>query len=83
MDCGTDHYKHLLDQYPRVTAAFLRLDVSYQEVIADVTRRMGRGMAEYIQKEVRAGLGWAGLGGAGGEVMVERVIGRGGSWCGA
>ncbi|GAQ93019.1 squalene synthase [Klebsormidium nitens] len=50
--CGENHYKRLMDNYPCVTRAFLRLNKQYQEVIADITRRMGAGMAKYIEKEV-------------------------------
>jgi farnesyl-diphosphate farnesyltransferase len=32
---------------------FLSLEPGFQEVIADITRRMGEGMAEFIQREVR------------------------------
>ena len=33
--------------------AFLKLDKGYQLAIADVTKRMGAGMAEFIAKEAR------------------------------
>ncbi len=36
--------------------AFLNLGEDYQLAIADVTERMGAGMAEFITKEVRAAL---------------------------
>ena len=32
--------------------AFLKLDKGYQLAIADITKRMGAGMAEFIAKEV-------------------------------
>jgi farnesyl-diphosphate farnesyltransferase len=34
--------------------AFLQLGEDYQLAIADVTKRMGAGMAEFITKEVHA-----------------------------
>lgn len=33
--------------------AFLKLNKGYQLAIADVTKRMGAGMAEFIAKDVR------------------------------
>ncbi|KAK9915479.1 hypothetical protein WJX75_009807 [Coccomyxa subellipsoidea] len=52
MSCGYGPYVDLMQQYPLVTDAFLRLKPMYQTVIADITRRMGEGMAEFIEKEV-------------------------------
>lgn len=37
----------------QVVEAFLKLDKPYQAAIADVTMKMGAGMAEFIEKEVR------------------------------
>ena len=37
----------------QVVEAFLNLNEGYQLAIADVTRRMGAGMAEFITKEAR------------------------------
>ncbi|KAL0033731.1 hypothetical protein WJX77_002894 [Trebouxia sp. C0004] len=50
--CGYGAYVRLMNQYPRVTDVYLRLDPKYQKVIADITRRMGAGMAKYIQQDV-------------------------------
>jgi hypothetical protein len=36
-----------------VVDAFLKLNKGYQLAIADVTKRMGEGMAEFIAKEAR------------------------------
>ena len=52
MDCGYKHYKRLMQKFGIVVDAFLALDKSFQLVIADITKRMGEGMNEYIQKEV-------------------------------
>jgi len=52
MECGTGHYKHLMAQFNTVVEVFLDLDEQYQDVIADITRRMGEGMADFIQREV-------------------------------
>jgi hypothetical protein len=40
----------------QVVEAFLNLGEDYQLAIADVTERMGAGMAEFITKEARAAL---------------------------
>lgn len=52
-DCGTGNYATLMQQYPKVTAVFLSLDPEFQSVIADITKRMGNGMADFIDKEVK------------------------------
>jgi hypothetical protein len=57
MQCGTGHYKQLMAQFNIVTEVFLSLDEQYQEVIADITKRMGAGMADFIQQEVRRDCG--------------------------
>ena len=50
--CGEKHYKVLMDEYPKVTAVFLSLKKEYQDVIADITKRMGAGMSNFIKREV-------------------------------
>ncbi|KAB5541493.1 hypothetical protein DKX38_014467 [Salix brachista] len=50
--CGTKDYKVLMDQFHDVSTAFLELGKGYQEVIEDITKRMGAGMAKFICKEV-------------------------------
>ncbi|KAH0752688.1 hypothetical protein KY285_005836 [Solanum tuberosum] len=44
--------KVLMDQFHHVSIAFLELDTNYQEVIKDITKRMGEGMAKFLCKEV-------------------------------
>ena len=51
-DCGDGSYRRLMEEYPRVTDAFLTLRKEYREVIEEITRRMGHGMAAFIEKEV-------------------------------
>ncbi|MEW5309552.1 MAG: hypothetical protein WDW38_001434 [Sanguina aurantia] len=51
--CGYNHYKRLMSNFGHVIRVFLSLDPSFQKVIADITRRMGEGMAEFIEKEVK------------------------------
>jgi len=43
------HEKDLMANYAHVADAFLSLDKGLQRVIADITRRMGNGMADYIE----------------------------------
>ena len=50
--CGEKHYKVLMDEYPKVTAVFLSLKKEYRDVIADITKRMGEGMSNFIKREV-------------------------------
>nr|XP_009769885.1 PREDICTED: squalene synthase-like [Nicotiana sylvestris] len=50
--CGTNAFKVLMDQFHHVSTAFLEFDKNYQEVIKDITKRMGEGMAKFLCKEV-------------------------------
>ncbi|KAL2477042.1 Squalene synthase [Forsythia ovata] len=50
--CGTENHRVLMDKFHHGSTAFLELKSSYQEVIEDVTMRMGAGMAKFICKEV-------------------------------
>ncbi|KXZ56552.1 hypothetical protein GPECTOR_1g496 [Gonium pectorale] len=52
MACGYNHYKRLMAQFGTVVSVFLQLEPAHQRVIADITRRMGHGMADFIEKEV-------------------------------
>ncbi|KAK9826814.1 hypothetical protein WJX81_003825 [Elliptochloris bilobata] len=52
LKCGYGPYLDLMRMYPLVTDLFLRLKAPYQKVITDITRRMGAGMAEFLEKEV-------------------------------
>uniref|UniRef100_A0A3Q7IJX9 Squalene synthase n=1 Tax=Solanum lycopersicum TaxID=4081 RepID=A0A3Q7IJX9_SOLLC len=49
---GTMAFKVLMDQFHHVSTAFLELDTDYLEVIKDITKRMGEGMAKFLSKEV-------------------------------
>eukprot|EP01125_Pyxidicula_operculata_P000256 TRINITY_DN10335_c0_g1_i1.p1 TRINITY_DN10335_c0_g1~~TRINITY_DN10335_c0_g1_i1.p1 ORF type:complete len:458 (+),score=89.91 TRINITY_DN10335_c0_g1_i1:15-1388(+) len=42
----------LLEQYQHVVTEFLKLHPKYQDVIEDITHKMGDGMAEYLEKRV-------------------------------
>jgi farnesyl-diphosphate farnesyltransferase len=52
MSCGSGAYKDLMERYPMVTKVFLTLDSEYQRVIADICKKMGNGMADFIPKTV-------------------------------
>lgn len=56
--CGMGPYVDLMDQYPKVTAVYLTLPQKHREVIADITRRMGNGMADFIESEVVSEKDW-------------------------
>eukprot|EP00602_Paraphysomonas_sp_CaronLab_P006525 CAMPEP_0185036834 /NCGR_PEP_ID=MMETSP1103-20130426/30406_1 /TAXON_ID=36769 /ORGANISM="Paraphysomonas bandaiensis, Strain Caron Lab Isolate" /LENGTH=738 /DNA_ID=CAMNT_0027574547 /DNA_START=21 /DNA_END=2234 /DNA_ORIENTATION=- len=45
----------LLQEFHRVAAVFKSLPASSQIVIADITRRMGEGMAQYVEKDLGQG----------------------------
>lgn len=52
-DCGEkDAERQLLQQYGKVANAFNALPKAQQAVIQNICKRMGRGMAEFIEKEV-------------------------------
>nr|A0A142ZC57.1 RecName: Full=Lycopaoctaene synthase; AltName: Full=Squalene synthase-like LOS [Botryococcus braunii]AMV49169.1 lycopaoctaene synthase [Botryococcus braunii] len=46
--CGYGPYVDLMDNYPLVTDVYLRFDEGTKAVIKDITRRMGNGMADFI-----------------------------------
>jgi farnesyl-diphosphate farnesyltransferase len=50
--CGEKDYKELMNKFELVSNAFLNLDEGYQKVIAEMTDRMGTGMAKFIESEV-------------------------------
>jgi farnesyl-diphosphate farnesyltransferase len=41
-----------MNNFHLVTGAYLRLDAKYRHVIKDITRRMGEGMREFLDKDV-------------------------------
>ena len=45
---GTAHEKDLCRNFPIVLRCFQSLDPNFQRIIVDITRRMGRGMADHI-----------------------------------
>jgi farnesyl-diphosphate farnesyltransferase len=49
----SEHYRHLLQHYYKVARAFNALDGKYQQVITDITRKMGEGMAHFAQNDLK------------------------------
>lgn len=52
---GEGDERVLLEQYYRCVNVFKRLPKASQEVIADITKRMGEGMASYVGKDLGQG----------------------------
>ncbi|KAL2629196.1 hypothetical protein R1flu_013882 [Riccia fluitans] len=52
--CGEKHYKILMTEFHHVSTAFLTLAKGYQDVIKEMTERMGNGMAKFIEQEVES-----------------------------
>lgn len=52
---GQGDERALLEGYYKCVTVFKSLPESSQEVIADITRRMGEGMASYVQKDLGQG----------------------------
>lgn len=50
----TEDYRMLMQHYNKVARVYARLDVGYREVIADITRRMGHGMADFADAKVHS-----------------------------
>lgn len=44
--------RDMLEQFPHIAAVFQTLKPEYQDVIADITKRMGVGMAEFALRDV-------------------------------
>lgn len=52
---GEGHEAVLLEEFWRVVRVFRTLSPSSQSIIRDITRRMGAGMAEFVQKDLGQG----------------------------
>jgi len=50
----TDDYRMLMQHYDKVARVYSQLDFGYREVIADITRRMGHGMADFADAKVHS-----------------------------
>ncbi|MGB5236255.1 MAG: squalene synthase [Flavobacteriaceae bacterium] len=47
-----EQYRELLENYDKIIMVFLSVDFKYQEIITDTCRSMGKGMAEFVEREV-------------------------------
>lgn len=52
---GEGDERTLIEQFYRCTAVFKRLSPASQEVISDITKRMGRGMASFVEIDLGQG----------------------------
>lgn len=52
---GKGDEKRLLEQFDKCVSVFQSLPTTSQEVIADITRRMGEGMASFVQRDLGQG----------------------------
>eukprot|EP01111_Echinosteliopsis_oligospora_P004680 TRINITY_DN1772_c0_g1_i1.p1 TRINITY_DN1772_c0_g1~~TRINITY_DN1772_c0_g1_i1.p1 ORF type:complete len:410 (-),score=105.60 TRINITY_DN1772_c0_g1_i1:5-1234(-) len=50
--CGEKDEKTLIENFDRVISVFQTLDKKYKDIIKDITRKMGQGMAEFCQRPV-------------------------------
>lgn len=48
-----EEYRDLLANYDKVIEAFLELDVKYQNIISDICQKMGNGMADFVETEIK------------------------------
>jgi farnesyl-diphosphate farnesyltransferase len=46
-------YMVLLENYPKVTRTFDRLNIASKKTIIEITKQMGQGMAEFMKKDVK------------------------------
>jgi farnesyl-diphosphate farnesyltransferase len=46
-------YTVLLENYPKVTRTFDRLNIASKKTIIEITKQMGQGMAEFMKKDVK------------------------------
>lgn len=52
---GEAEEKQLLEEFPKVLSVYHSLSKQDQSIIADITRQMGNGMADFLQKDIRLG----------------------------
>jgi farnesyl-diphosphate farnesyltransferase len=50
--CGNSDYRLLMDKFHLINLAFLGLSSGYQEVIVEITERMGEGGVKYLNAEI-------------------------------
>lgn len=55
MNVGEAEEKQLLEEFPNVLAVYHGLRKEDQAIIEDITRQMGKGMSEFLLKDIRQG----------------------------
>lgn len=55
LNVGEAEEKQLLEEFPKVISVYKSLSKQDQTIIADITREMGNGMADFILKDIRLG----------------------------
>jgi farnesyl-diphosphate farnesyltransferase len=55
MNVGEAEEKQLLEEFPKVLSVYHGLPKEDQTIIADITRQMGNGMADFLLKDIRLG----------------------------
>nr|XP_008120692.1 PREDICTED: squalene synthase [Anolis carolinensis] len=55
---SNDKDKQVLEDFPVISLEFRKLKKVYQDVIADICRKMGLGMAEFLEKKVESEEDW-------------------------
>nr|XP_060611094.1 squalene synthase-like [Anolis sagrei ordinatus] len=55
---SNDKDKQVLEDFPMISLEFRKLSKVYQDVIADICRKMGLGMAEFLEKKVESEEDW-------------------------
>lgn len=48
----------VLEEFPTITEEFRRLEIVYQDIIADITKKMGSGMCVFLEKDVGSLAEW-------------------------
>ncbi len=49
-----EEYRELLANYNKVTKSFLSIDKKYQDIITEICRKMGDGMADFVETEIHS-----------------------------
>ncbi|TRY86758.1 hypothetical protein DNTS_004240 [Danionella cerebrum] len=53
-----EKHRRVLEDFPTISVEFRSLGQQYREVISDVCRRMGEGMAEFLEKKINSMKEW-------------------------
>eukprot|EP01095_Lingulamoeba_sp_RSL-Kostka_P018260 TRINITY_DN995_c0_g3_i1.p1 TRINITY_DN995_c0_g3~~TRINITY_DN995_c0_g3_i1.p1 ORF type:complete len:407 (+),score=127.46 TRINITY_DN995_c0_g3_i1:197-1417(+) len=56
--CGEEHEQELLEHFDKVIDVYLTLNDNYREIIKEITKRMGKGMSDFIHKEIDSVKDW-------------------------